>query len=149
MRLTAVHVPRYLRHRTPSRAANAGERAVFPIRHSALYGLSAVQALAGAVLVLSSLSGFQASLGDSQIDSLEALAGVAGLLIAAGIVLRTRWAWAAAMLWVCFVLSLELILYATGDSSVYVLMLLSVAQVILLNLNEVKRGLRVSALREP
>jgi hypothetical protein len=116
---------------------------------SVLYGLAAVQALAAIILMLSSLSGFKPSLGDSHVDSLGMLSGVAGLVIAAAIYLSTRWAWPAAMVWACIVLTLQLILYATGDSPAYAVMLLGVAQVVLLQLPDVKRALGMQPHRRP
>lgn len=149
MRLTAVHVPRSLRPRTSSPTSTAGEHVIAPPRSSALYGLAGVQALAALILVLSSLSSFEASLGDSHVKSLEMLAGVTGLVIAAAVFLPARWAWSAAMIWVCAVMALELVLYTTGGSPAYAVMLLAVVQVVLLHLTDVKRALGVHPQRQP
>jgi hypothetical protein len=116
---------------------------VAPPRPSALYALAGVQAAAALILLLSSLSGFEASLGDSPVESLQVLAGVAGLVVAAAIFPPAKWAWPAAMIWVCAVMALELILYAGADSPAYAVMSLAVVQVILLHLTDVKRALGI------
>ena len=148
MRLTAVHVPRSLRPQLSSSASTSGGSVIAPPRPGALYGLVGVQALSALILLFFSLSGFGASLGDSQVESLEVLAGAAGLIAAAAVLLPARWAWPAAMIWVCAIMALELIVYATGDSPAYAVMLLGVGQVVLLHLTDVKHALGVHPQRQ-
>jgi hypothetical protein len=73
-----------------------------------------------------------------------------GLILAAGVLLRTSWARLATLVWICVLMALQLALYARDDSS-YLVMALSLVQVVYLNQPDVKRALasRVSAGQAP
>jgi uncharacterized protein YaaW (UPF0174 family) len=106
---------------------------------ASFYFLLGAQAGAALLLAVGSASAFEASLGNSQIESLEMVAAVAGLLIAGGIALTARWAWLGAMIWVCAVMTLQLIRYAGDDSPAYAVMVPCLVQVACLQLTDVKR----------
>ena len=138
MRLSAVHVPRGLLTRSPS--PRTRDRGV-PRKPTLVWTLAGAMLLASLLLILSSASGFEARLGESGGDSMAVMAGVAGVLLAAGIVFALRWAWTGAMAWLCAVMILELLVYASAQTLAYGVMALSILQVVLLHMSDVKRAL--------
>lgn len=137
MRLTAVHVPRTFRVSWPSRESvmQAG------VKPRGLYLLAGAQALSSILLAIASASGFESSLGDSQLESLGMVVAITGLVLAAGLLLAAPWARLATLVWICSLMALQLALYARDDSPHYVVMALALVQVIYLNQPDVKRAL--------
>jgi hypothetical protein len=139
VRLTAVHVPRTFRTSSSS-PARVG---VTPARQAppGLYVLAGAQILSSGLLVVASASGFESSLGDSQAESLGMLIAIVGFVLAAGLLLTTRWARPATLVWLCALLVLQLVLYARDDSPNFLVMALCLVQVVYLNQPDVKRAL--------
>jgi hypothetical protein len=65
---------------------------------------------------------------------------LAGLVIAAGLLLLKRWAWVATILWAGTVIAFQLIAYAGREDVSYPMLAMSVAQVFYLTLPEVQRA---------
>jgi hypothetical protein len=88
---------------------------------------------------LSALAGIEAPGFGARVDfTLVVLITGAGLLVALGLLTLKRWAWIAAQLWLGVVMAVQTFIYLRDGEANYVIMLLSVAQVLYLNLPEVQ-----------
>ena len=105
-----------------------------------LYALAGAQALSSILLAAGSASGFESSLGDSQTESLGMVVALMGLVLAAGILLTASWARLVTLVWISVLMALQLALYTRDDSN-YLVMALSLVQVVYLNQPDVKRAL--------
>jgi flagellar biosynthesis protein FliP len=138
VRFTAVHMPRTLGMSSSSLREGVMQAGAKP---RGLYVLAGAQVLSSILLVVASASGFESSLGDSQTESLGMVVALTGLILAAGVLLSTSWARLGTLVWICVLMALQLALYARDDSPSYVVMALSLVQVIYLNQPDVKRSL--------
>ena len=141
MRFTAVHVPRTFRISLSSPRESLMQAGAKP---RSLYILAGAQALSSVLLAIASASGFESSLGDSQIESLGMVVAITGLILAAALLLTAPWARLVTLAWICALMALQLALYARDDSPNYLVMALCLVQVTYLNQAEVKRALSPS-----
>ncbi len=147
MRFTAVHMPRTFGTSSSSLREGVMQAGARP---RGLYVLAGAQALSSILLAVGSASGFESSLGDSETESLGMVVACTGLILGAGVLLGMSWARLATLVWICVLMALQLALYPRDDSS-YLVMALSLVQVVYLNQPDVKRALasRVSAGQAP
>ena len=137
MRFTAVHMPRTFGMSSSSPREGVMQAGPKP---RGLYALAGAQALSSILLAAGSASGFESSLGDSQTESLGMVVALMGLVLAAGILLTASWARLVTLVWISVLMALQLALYTRDDSN-YLVMALSLVQVVYLNQPDIKRAL--------
>ncbi len=121
----------------PSESRDGGRRLPFGVYVVAL--LQALNAIGHGAGVVSGLEDrLIASSTRTEGEGIAIAVMTAGLAVAIGLLMLKRWAWVATMLWVGAAMAAELVLYFRGDQANYIVMALSLGQVLYLNLSDVQ-----------